>query len=117
MFTLQSSSIDTHDALWSAIVLYDGEYIEALWWLMHHSGDPERRSFAVVCYVDDSGTQENGILAVMGGPVIPRQLLTSFHLDWDTVLTRHKVTGPVHMREFGRPHGRFAYLNDIGSPV
>ena len=57
------------------------EYIEALWWMMHHSDDPHRRSFVVFCYLDDSGSHENGVLAVMGGPIIPKKLFSSFHLD------------------------------------
>jgi hypothetical protein len=79
---------------------------------MHQSDDTERRSFEVTCYLDDSGSDENGVLAVIGGPVIPRLLFTFFHLDWDTALTRHNVSGPIHMREFARPDGRLAYLSD-----
>jgi len=79
---------------------------------MHHSDDPDRRCFAVACYVDESGTHQDGVLAVVGGPIIPRQLFTSFQLGWDTVLARHNITGPIHMREFNRPHKRLAHLSD-----
>jgi hypothetical protein len=63
-------------------------------------------------YIDDSGTHDNARLAVMGGPVVPHVFFSSFQVDWDTILSRHKVAGPIHMKEFYRPHGRLAYLSD-----
>ena len=55
---------------------------------MDNSDDPQCRPFVVTCYLDESGNQEGGQLAVTGGPVIPEKLFTSFDLDWDTVLRK-----------------------------
>jgi hypothetical protein len=41
-----------------------------------------------------------------------KEQFTSFHLDWDTTLSRHRITDTIHMREFTRPHGKFAYLKE-----
>jgi len=80
--------------------------------MMHHSNDPLRRSFPAACYLDDSGTHENSRLAVIGGPVMVKEQFTAFHLGWDTVLSRHEITETIHMREFTKPEGKFAYLTE-----
>lgn len=96
----------------SARRLENPECSEGIWGVMHHSDDPKRGAFPIVCYVDDSGTQESGMSAVVGGPVIVKEDYGSFNLGWDHALTIHKVTGPIHMKEFGRPDGRLGYLTD-----
>jgi hypothetical protein len=79
---------------------------------MHHSDDPKRRMVSVGCYADDSGTDGNSALAVVGGPIFPRKTFFAFSYEWVRILALHKVTPPIHMKEFARPDGRLAYLSD-----
>jgi hypothetical protein len=63
-------------------------------------------------YLDDSGISHDSQYAIVGGPVFLQDDFFSFHYEWSRLLARHGVTPPIHMREFGRPHGRLAYLSD-----
>ena len=56
-----------------------------LWFLMHHSEDNARRSLAVTCYVDDSGTSEEFFFVVLGGVVMNRPLFLDFEIYWRKV--------------------------------
>jgi hypothetical protein len=89
----------------------EGAYAHHIWWLMHHSYSPKRRTLAFTNYVDDSGSHEESALSVVGGPVFDIKGYGAFTLDWDMVVLRHKVQPPIHMKEFSRK-GRFAYLSD-----
>jgi hypothetical protein len=91
---------------------WPNDYIHSLWWLMHHSTDRRRSAVALAHYIDDSGISLKQPHAVIGGPVFLQRDFSSFHYEWDRILALHNVKGPIHMREFGRPHGRFAYLSD-----
>lgn len=79
---------------------------------MYQSSDPDRRTLPVTCYLDESGTHQSSTTAVVGGQVLNDKLLVKFERAWYDVLNRHKIDPPVHMKEFGRPHGRFASLPD-----
>ncbi len=62
------------------------------------------------CYIDESGADSNLPTAVAAGLLL--DFGRSFWLgqEWRKTLDRHKVTGPIHMREF-TPHGRFKDLS------
>ena len=80
---------------------------------MHHSTDLSQRTETITHYVDDSGSDEQSKIAVVGGPVFDRAGYFPFSYEWDRLLRAgHRVKAPVHMREFARPHGRFAYLSN-----
>jgi hypothetical protein len=88
------------------------EYLNYLWWNMHHSDDPDRQAFSVTCYLDESGTDEQNPQAVLGGLLMNRYNFISFGKFWVDILAHFKINFPLHMKEFGRPHGKFAYISD-----
>ncbi|MCX6634203.1 MAG: hypothetical protein NT090_03830, partial [Acidobacteria bacterium] len=79
---------------------------------MHHPTDPRRRTVATAYYVDDSGSEETTKLAVVGGVLLVQRSFFSFHYEWSRIAGLHKVQLPIHMKEFARPDGRLACLND-----
>lgn len=79
---------------------------------MHHSDDPDRQTFAVSCYLDASGTHDAALNTVVAGLLLNKHNFLSFSKIWCEILNWWKLTPPIHMKEFGRPHGRFAYLTD-----
>ncbi len=83
-----------------------------VWSLMHHSDDPNWKLGALTHYVDDSGGDQKAPLAVMGGPVFPRDAFLSLEREWTHALAFHRVCPPIHMKEFARPHGRLACLTE-----
>jgi hypothetical protein len=85
------------------------DYIHSLWWLMHHSSDKKRKAIALAHYVDDSGTHDDSKLVVMGGPVFLQSRFFEFHYEWDRILARHGIVGPIHMCEFNQ-YRRFGHL-------
>jgi hypothetical protein len=44
--------------------------------------------------------------------LISRHHFQPFEDAWDKMLVDHGITPPLHMKEFGRPHGRFASISD-----
>lgn len=79
---------------------------------MHHSFDPRRRTLACAHYIDDSGSDENSLTAVVGGPIFAQKHFSEFHYEWDRTVLNHGLEPPIHMNEFMRPHGRFAAIQD-----
>jgi Protein of unknown function (DUF3800) len=76
---------------------------------MHHSKDSKRASLVLAHYIDDSGSHDQSQIVVMGGPVFLQRDFFSFHYEWDRILSMHGVTGPIHMKDFGK-NGRLGYL-------
>ncbi len=80
---------------------------------MHNSGDPELETAALRLYLDESGGNDPGTPhAVVGGILIARTRFLAFEDAWDQMLDEHGITSPLHMKEFGRPHGRLAKISD-----
>ncbi len=81
---------------------------------MHRdSENPELETAAIRFYLDESGGADpNTPHAVVGGVFITREKFLAFEDEWDGMLDDHKITPPLHMKEFGRPHGRFAAMSD-----
>jgi hypothetical protein len=86
------------------------EYLEHLWWVMHHSDDPNKRTFAVTCYLDESGTHDDSPKAIVAGLVLNRDGFLMFDAVWENMLSQFKIESPLHMKEFGK-HGNLGYLN------
>src|SRR5271155_5818064 len=84
---------------------------EDLWFLMHHSDDPRRLSLAVTCYCDDSGSHDESLVAVVGATLMNKPRFIEFNQDWEKILKEFRIKG-IHMREFGRPHGRYCTMPD-----
>jgi hypothetical protein len=81
---------------------------------MHRESDnPELETAAVRLYLDESGGSDpNTPHAVVGGMLITRQKFLRFEDAWNQMLDDHKIIPPLHMKDFGRPHGRFAKMSD-----
>ncbi len=80
---------------------------------MHGSGSSLQDTAAVRIYLDESGGEDPGTPhAVVGGMIINRSRYLEFEDAWDAMLDRYCLTPPLHMKEFGRPHGRFAKVSN-----
>jgi hypothetical protein len=82
---------------------------EDIWFLMHHSDDPQRQSLAVTCYCDDSGSHEESQVAVVGGVLMNKPSFLNFDRAWERMLHDFRIEG-IHMRDFIRPHGRYVTM-------
>jgi hypothetical protein len=81
---------------------------------MHNSDDPQKETAMVRIYLDESGDEGPSIThAVIGGLLINRSYFLHFEAEWDRLLEKHGIAAPIHMKEFGRPHGRFASMSDV----
>jgi hypothetical protein len=58
-------------------------------------------------YADESGTDGDSPIAVVGGLLLRFEDFTWLEVEWRKVQSKHGITQPIHMREFG-PHGDFA---------
>ena len=80
---------------------------------MHNSNAPEKETAAIRLYLDESGGDDpNTPHAVIGGMLIEGSRFETFENEWDAMLDDHGITPPLHMKEFGRPNGRFAKMSD-----
>ena len=59
----------------------------------------------VICYLDESGTDNNCETVVVGGVVLEMWQCFWLDIEWRKTLEAHNVPWPVHMKDFGR-HGR-----------
>src|SRR5450432_833410 len=76
---------------------------ERVWLLLHNSDYDQKHSAAVRLYLDESGTGgRDNPTAVVGGIIINRSDCDHFESEWFTILKRHDVEPPLHMREFRR---------------
>jgi Protein of unknown function (DUF3800) len=89
-------------------------YRNEVWKIMHHDSDNPGTETAVLrSYLDESGGEDpNTPYSVLGGMLIEKPALDLFEDEWDKMLLGHGVVGGLHMKEFYRPHGRFAYISD-----
>lgn len=85
----------------------DELYLEHLWFMMHHSDDPDRAALALTSYLDDSGTHEQSKTVVIGGPLIGKARFVEFNPRWRAILDDYHIEGALHMRDFQRPSGRY----------
>lgn len=88
----------------------DRKYLDDLWFIMHHSDDPERLTLSIACYLDESGTDATNPEAVVGGIVMRREGFIRFEDDWNSILADFNIASPLHMKEFGQ-HGRHGHLD------
>lgn len=66
---------------------------------------------AFTCYLDESGTDDKNPQAVVAGLVMHRDQFLILDAVWDDILSRHGIEPPLHMKEFGPPHGRHSHLS------
>ena len=58
------------------------------------------------CYIDESGTDSNLPVAVVAGLMLDSPGYFWLDVEWVKILKRHRIDGPIHMREF-TPNGEF----------
>lgn len=79
--------------------------LEALWFLMHHSKGQDRQTTVLACYVDDSGTDNQSPLVVLGACVMDRDAFIRFDGKWRRMLDQYRIES-LHMTDFVRPYGK-----------
>jgi len=55
----------------------------------------------LTCYIDESGTDSNSSIAVVGGIVLDPPQFFWLDIEWRKCLDKHHIPSPLHMREFG----------------
>jgi Protein of unknown function (DUF3800) len=79
---------------------------------MHNTKDPDKQAWAFGCYLDESGTDDLSPYTVVAGLLLNRHNFISLGKEWNYFLKNYKIKHPIHMKEFGRPHGNLAYLTN-----
>jgi hypothetical protein len=89
------------------------QYRKEVWRVMHNSDSPDKKTAAIRLYLDESGGEDPGTPhAVIGGMLIESSKFMPFEDAWDCMLEAHGIQPPLHMKDFGRPHGRLAEISD-----
>jgi hypothetical protein len=83
------------------------EYLDDLWFLLHHSEDEDRLVLGLTSYLDDSGSDDGSKLVTIGGPVMSRIQFKAFSARWARMLSKHRVGALLHMSDFVG-HGKHA---------
>jgi Protein of unknown function (DUF3800) len=76
---------------------------------MQQSDDPLKQGVVLTCYCDDSGSDEQSKVAVVGGLVMHKEQFVGLHQRWEGLLKEFKID-KVHMRDFVRPYGRYSAM-------
>ena len=63
----------------------------------------------MTCYLDESGTDNDSTVAVVGGLVMDMKQYFWLDVAWRKVLAKHNIPWPLHMKEFGQ-HGKFKHV-------
>jgi hypothetical protein len=84
----------------------DQEYLDNLWWMLHHSDDGTELVMAFTSYLDDSGSDTQSPITVIGGPVFSLIQCKAFSRRWSALLKTYPIEEPLHMTDFARPHGK-----------
>ncbi|MGA2191924.1 MAG: DUF3800 domain-containing protein [Nitrospirota bacterium] len=99
----------------SAPVKNNRFHLEHLWWVMHHSDDPDRMSIAVTCYLDESTVTlgNDSPYAVVAGVLFRKPEFLYFEEQWQSLLSRYGITPPLHMRDKPRNKSkRFKFFSE-----
>jgi hypothetical protein len=86
----------------------DRRYIEEVWWLLHHSDDPTKETFALTCYLDESGIDNQGPVAAVGGLLLDKAQCLSFDKQWVKILNHYEINRPLHMKKFLKEQKRLS---------
>jgi hypothetical protein len=81
------------------------EYIDDLWFTLHHSEDDDCLVLGLHCHLDDSGSDDGSLLVTCGGPVMARAQFKEFSRRWSLMYQRNRFVGydlepPLHMSDF-----------------
>jgi hypothetical protein len=75
---------------------------------MHQSSYGSRKAGLVTCYFDESGTDDQSPVTVVGGVILDRRGFLAFGKEWKVLLKKHSIPH-VHMKAFQR-HGELGAL-------
>jgi hypothetical protein len=75
-------------------------YIDDLWFLLHHSEDENELVIGLTSYLDDSGSDDGSKIVTIGGPVMSRIQFKAFSKRWDKMLAKNRIESPLHMSDF-----------------
>lgn len=89
-------------------------YRDEVWLLMHRDSDSfDTQTAALRLCLDESGGEDPGTPhSVIGGMLIYKPAFRLFEEEWDRMLAEYEISDGLHMKEFGRPHGRHAKMTD-----
>lgn len=81
------------------------EYLDELWFLLHHSEDDNRLVLGLTCYLDDSGSDDGSVMVTCAGPVMSRINFKVFSQRWAKMyerdqFSRYTLKPPLHMSDF-----------------
>jgi hypothetical protein len=104
----------------------DQDYLDDLWFLLHHSENEDRVVVGLTAYLDDSGSDDGSPLVTCGGPAMSRIQFKEFSKRWAAMYERNQFAGyvldpPLHMRDFTgmgkysglRPEFKRALFRDV----
>ena len=79
------------------------EYIDDLWWLLHHSDEEDLLVMGLTSYFDDSGSDDGSPLVTIGGPVMSQHSIQGvFGSVGQRCSFGNKIEQPLHMSDFCR---------------
>ncbi|HXP85579.1 MAG TPA: hypothetical protein VN841_12710 [Bryobacteraceae bacterium] len=81
------------------------DYIDDLWFLLHHSEGEDRLVVGLRWYLDDSGSDDGSPLVTCGGLAMSRAQFKGFSERWGVMYKRNQFSGytlepPLHMSDF-----------------
>jgi len=81
------------------------DYIDDLWFTLHHSEEENRLVLGLRHYLDDSGSDDGSPVVTCGGPIMSRIDFKAFSGRWAKVYERNQFVGytlqpPLHMSDF-----------------
>jgi hypothetical protein len=84
---------------------------------MHHSEDPGRKAFPLICYCDDSASHEPSQNAVIGGFLLSKDAFCAFNSWWLGTLHRYGVKPPFKVKNLSNiglyPEMRLALVREL----
>src|ERR1700678_2465589 len=81
------------------------DYLDDLWFFLHHSEDEDRLVLGLTCYLDDSGSDDGSRMVTCGGPLMSRIDFKHFSARWAKMYERNQFAGytleqPLHLSDF-----------------
>lgn len=85
--------------------MFDPDYLDDLWWFLHHSEGDGDCVLGLTFYLDDSGSNDPSPLVTCGGLALSRIRFKEFSRQWEAMLSRSRFSGytlesPLHMKDF-----------------
>ncbi len=82
------------------VVCQAEEYIDNLWFFLHHRERDDDLLLGLTCYFDDSGTDDGSPFVTIGGPLLSRIQAKEMSRKWAQLIQSNKLEPPLHMKDF-----------------